>query len=145
MQPIVIRDISYSYSNTCAFDAPLQIMIVAAKDYPNIETLFNQLRRTNPALDFVMHIKMNGTAHCYRKRAAILNNLISLVEKKKFKKIGENQLLVECSLNVFAMAGKLFADISENTVVGICSGGCVDRVKKQKTFILPNALLDIES
>lgn len=79
--------------NTCAYDAPLQVMIVAALDFKNVKILFNTLRCTNPAIDFVTYVIKKGTAHCYQKRAIILNNIMSEIDtnikdqkKKKFKK-----------------------------------------------------------
>lgn len=50
---------------------------------------------------------------------------------KKIKKVGENQLSIECSLNVFAMAQELLKDCAISIVIEKCSNENCNVKKKQ--------------
>lgn len=103
--------------------------------------MFKHLQQDNNSIKFIMYVKTYGTKNCYKKRAKILNDIIPAIDEQKFSKLSNNAVLLECSVNVFALAQKIFSEISECQVTLICQGNCDTKTKKIKENLLPNTIL----
>ena len=129
-QAICMKKFFYSFSNTCAFDSILQTFLVAAIDNPKIENCINDLRCTrNPTLDLIIHIKKNGTQTAYRKTEMILQNLILMLDPKRMHEIN-GAIEVDCTINVYSLAQRLFADLPSCKVSLKCNKNCPTKVRE---------------
>lgn len=112
-------------------------MVCGLCDNSNIGSVLSRLQSEIPFFKLIQDIAKRGIqAHCYRKRAEILLNVIRELDNKKIKNINENCYQVDCAINVNVLANKLFSALPSFEVTSVCSDGCPSTKRQWRVLML---------
>ena len=137
LQPINIRGKKYSFTNTCPFDSLLQIMLVAAADFPQVAKVFKSLQDKISIFKLVINILRRGlNTAAYTKRGVILIDIVSQLFPNNMNYKCANNYEVECSMNVKILTENLMPHLPTFEVTSECSEGCPPHIRKNRFLLL---------
>ncbi len=125
MSSIKINENMYTLTNTCPFDAVMQILFTSFAD-SKLYAEYVSANVDNLLFEMMRNANRDGiTAHTYVKRAKILLAIKSLYKPSAAH--GTNHYFLNCASSAFSLIRELFINCPSSTELLICPSCCYEK------------------